>query len=99
MFRRKLLVRTFQNNRHAIFIFMSFTAVTLVAFGSAAPELFLNSVSAVAHTSDLSMSAIVGSGMIAFGLIPSLCMLNAVRHEMKLKVYPILREVSLRNSC
>lgn len=39
-------------------------AVTLVAFGSAAPELFLNSVSAVTHTSDLSLSAILGSGMV-----------------------------------
>eukprot|EP01040_Poterioochromonas_malhamensis_P021772 gene21772-26340_t len=39
-------------------------AVTLVAFGSAAPELFLNSVSAVAKTSDLSLSAVLGSGMV-----------------------------------
>lgn len=68
-------------------------AVTFVAFGSAAPELFLNSVSAVAHTSDLSLSAVIGSGMIAFGLIPSFCMLTAVRYEMKLKVFPVLREV------
>ena len=68
-------------------------AVTLVAFGSAAPELFLNSVSAVAHTSDLSLSAILGSGMIAFGLIPALCVLYSSRYEMKLKLFPILREV------
>jgi Ca2+/Na+ antiporter len=70
-----------------------FAAVTLVAFGSAAPELFLNSVSAVAHTSDLSLSAILGSGMIAFGLIPALCMLGSERYEMKLHTSPILREV------
>lgn len=67
-------------------------AVTLVAFGSAAPELFLNSVSAVAKTSDLSLSAVLGSGMIAFGLIPSLCVLNGMRDEMKFHSFPILRE-------
>lgn len=77
-------------------------AVTLVAFGSAAPELFLNSVSAIYKTSDLSLSAILGSGMIAFGLIPPLCMLNSNKFEMKLKIYPILREVlwlSFNNLC
>jgi hypothetical protein len=40
-------------------------AVTLVAFSSAAPELFLNSISAFTHTSDLSLSAILGSGMVS----------------------------------
>eukprot|EP01039_Chlorochromonas_danica_P010820 gene10820-12028_t len=67
-------------------------AVTLIAFGSAAPELFLNSVSAVIKTSDLSLSAILGSGMIAFGLIPPLCILNARKFEMKFKIIPIIRE-------
>lgn len=67
-------------------------AVTLVAFGSAAPELFLNSVSAIAHTSDLSMSAILGSGMIAFGLIPALCILSSPKYEMRFRITPILRE-------
>eukprot|EP01036_Dinobryon_divergens_P022333 gene22334-30578_t len=45
-------------------------AVTFIAFGSASPELFLNSVSAVSKNSDMSLAAILGSGMIAFGLIP-----------------------------
>jgi len=67
--------------------------VTLVAFGSAAPELFLNSVSAVAHTSDLSLAAILGSGIIAFGLIPPLCIINAPHAKIKLKLFPIMREV------
>lgn len=64
-----------------------------MAFGSAAPELFLNSVSAVAKTSDLSLSAVLGSGMVAFGLIPSLCVLNGLKNEMKFRSFPILREV------
>lgn len=70
-------------------------AVTLVALGSATPELLLNSMSAVTQTSDLSLSAILGSGMVAFGLIPPLCVLNAAKHdEIKFKTNPILREVS-----
>jgi Ca2+/Na+ antiporter len=35
-------------------------AVTLVAFGSATPELLLNSIAAIEKTSDISMSAILG---------------------------------------
>ena len=35
-------------------------AVTLVAFGSATPELLLNSIAAIEKTSDMSMSAILG---------------------------------------
>lgn len=35
-------------------------AVTLVAFGSATPELLLNSIAALEHTSDISMSATLG---------------------------------------
>jgi Ca2+/Na+ antiporter len=68
-------------------------AVTLVAFGSAAPELFLSTVSAIYKTSDLSLSAILGSGMIAFGFIPPLCLLFSTHGEMSLRVYPVLREV------
>lgn len=68
-------------------------AVTLVAFGSAAPELFLNSVSAFTHTSDLSLSAILGSGMIAFGFIPPLCLIFTHHNELAVRVYPLLREV------
>eukprot|EP00601_Ochromonadales_sp_CCMP2298_P015818 CAMPEP_0173234034 /NCGR_PEP_ID=MMETSP1142-20121109/9974_1 /TAXON_ID=483371 /ORGANISM="non described non described, Strain CCMP2298" /LENGTH=245 /DNA_ID=CAMNT_0014163975 /DNA_START=128 /DNA_END=866 /DNA_ORIENTATION=+ len=67
-------------------------AVTLVAFGSAAPELFLNSVSAVAQTSDLSLAAILGSGIIAFGLIPPLILLSSAKSRVQLKLRPILRE-------
>ena len=48
-------------------------AVTLIAFGSATPEIVLNSVSAVEHTVDLSLPACLGSGIIAFGLGKRCC--------------------------
>ena len=47
--------------------------VTLIAFGSACPELLLNIVSAQENESALSQPAILGSAMIAFGFIPPLC--------------------------
>jgi Ca2+/Na+ antiporter len=68
-------------------------AVTLVAFGNACPELLLNSVGALRNESDLSLPAILGSGMIAFGLIPSLSLLCNTPIEQKLLIRPILREV------
>lgn len=33
--------------------------------------------------------------MVAFGLIPSLCVLNGLKNEMKFRSFPILREVSV----
>lgn len=68
-------------------------AVTLVAFGSAAPELILNTVSSLGGTSDISLPAILGSAMIAFGLIPSLCVLGSSQTSLSLHVFPIVREV------
>jgi len=69
--------------------------VTFVAFGSAAPELFLNTVAAFEKdSSDLSLPAVLGSAVIAFGLIPSLCILCGRHKEdsVQLSAWPILRE-------
>lgn len=67
-------------------------AVTLVAFGSAAPEILLNTVSAVEKSSSLSLPAVLGSAMIAFGLIPAASLLFSPHKSLKLRVWPILRE-------
>lgn len=69
--------------------------VTFVAFGSAAPELFLNMVAAFENdSSDLSLPAVLGSAVIAFALIPSLCILcsNHKEDTVQLSAYPIIRE-------
>lgn len=70
--------------------------VTLIAFGSAAPELFLNTVAAFENSSDLSLPAVLGSAIIAFGLIPSLCILctNQKEENVQLSAWPIIRETS-----
>ena len=66
--------------------------VTLVAFGSAAPELILNLIAAVEGSSDLSLPAVLGSALIAFGLIPPLIILCTENEEVGLTVWPIMRE-------
>lgn len=72
-------------------------AVTLVAFGSASPELFLNAISAADQSSDLSLPAVLGSAIIAFGLIPSLCFIFGKNFVTKLHTWPIIREVICSN--
>lgn len=57
-------------------------AVTLIALSSASPELLLSCVSASKHKSaSLSLPATCGSGLIAFGIIPAICvLLHAPNH-------------------
>eukprot|EP00658_Telonema_sp_P-2_P084525 TRINITY_DN9401_c0_g1_i1.p1 TRINITY_DN9401_c0_g1~~TRINITY_DN9401_c0_g1_i1.p1 ORF type:complete len:576 (+),score=160.92 TRINITY_DN9401_c0_g1_i1:191-1918(+) len=79
---------------------------SFAAFGSAAPEIIINCVTtikAAASTSDSSsvqagVGAILGSGMIAFLVIPSACALSAFTPEgdpleLKLKRRPLLRDL------
>jgi Ca2+/Na+ antiporter len=68
--------------------------VTLIAFGAAAPELLLNLLSGAEGTSSLSLSALLGSSIIAFGLIPPLCIIMTPHKEIELSTWPILREVT-----
>ena len=66
----------------------------MLALGSAAPEIVLNTVSAIEHARSLSLTAVLGSAMIAFGLIPALCILVTNQDHLKLSVWPIVREVT-----
>merc|ERR1719250_59417 len=72
-----------------------------MAFGSAAPEIIVNAVATIqcmnggstgdAQTTNLGVSAILGSGMIAFSLIPATCAFSSDRPLM-LKRRPLLRD-------
>ena len=67
--------------------------MTLIAFGSACPELLLNIVSAQENESALSQPAILGSAMIAFGFIPPLCcFFSKARRVLRLKTRPLIRD-------
>ena len=76
-----------------------------MAFGSAAPEIIVNAVSTVKSASkkidpktatssptDLGIGAILGSGMIAFMLIPGACA-AASEDTLQLKRRPLLRDM------
>lgn len=74
---------------------------SFMAFGSAAPEIIVNAISTIkAVTSDgdsaeetaLGIGAIIGSGMIAFTLIPGACALCS-DEALHLKRRPLLRDL------
>ena len=76
---------------------------SILAFGSSAPEILIN-VAAVTGTTgdvDISINAIMGSAIIAYGLIPGLCALCALGNgeeegespPLMLQTYPVLRDV------
>ena len=75
---------------------------SFMAFGSAAPEIIINAVSTLkagasndpdsTQATDLGIGAILGSGMIAFCVIPCACALSATE-TLKLKRRPLLRDI------
>ena len=70
---------------------------TFLAFGSAAPEIVINAVTTLksqvtgSNSTSLGISAIIGSGMLAFSFIPAMCCF-ASDIELKLKRRPLLRD-------
>jgi sodium/potassium/calcium exchanger 5 len=68
-------------------------AVTLVAFGNAAPELTLDTLGALKSQSSLSIPTTLGSAIIAFGLIPPLSVLLSQERLFILSALPIAREI------
>jgi len=70
---------------------------TFMAFGSAAPEMIINVIATIQSqtndpaTTSLGVSAILGSGMIAFSLIPAACGLAASK-TLVLKRRPLFRD-------
>ena len=66
--------------------------VTLVAFGSAAPELIISTVSVLSNDNKIGVGIICGSAMIAFGLIPASCFF-AVNKTITLNNFLVCRDV------
>jgi len=68
---------------------------SFMAFGSAAPEIIINAIQSVKggqDDTDLGIGGIVGSGMIAFTVIPGICGLCS-NQTLLLKRRPIARDV------
>lgn len=79
---------------------------TFMAFGSAAPEIIINMVGSIKQAgsyppdaaaldaTNIGVGAILGSGMIAFLVIPAACALFSGKDvELRLKRRPLLRDV------
>ena len=69
---------------------------SFMAFGSAAPEIIINAVTTMKGSEDveLGVGAIIGSGMIAFMCIPSMCtLLSGSGEALIIKRRPLLRDV------
>ena len=80
-------------------------AASLLAMGSAAPELAMNAL-ATAHVGQdevrLSVPAIFGSAVIAFGLIPAVCCLAATHKgatHIRLTAWPVTRDCFMYILC
>ena len=71
---------------------------TFMAFGSAAPEIIVNAVATIKaseESTDLGIAAIIGSGMIAFMLIPGFCgIFGGHPTPLVLKRRPLARDVA-----
>lgn len=64
---------------------------TVLALGSSAPELIISSINTLSGEADLGVGAIIGSGMLAFSLLPGLMAL-AAGSDLLLKRRPLARD-------
>jgi sodium/potassium/calcium exchanger 4 len=67
-----------------------------VALGSSAPEIIINAIAAAKGQVDsveLGIGAVIGSGCIAFLLIPAICTLFSPTTPVEIKRRPLLRDV------
>ena len=68
-------------------------AATFLAFGSSAPEICINCVATYNGKVSMSLGAILGSGLIAYTVIPALCVFCSKGHTLRLEPMPLLRDV------
>ena len=66
---------------------------SFLAFGSAAPEIMINVAATHRQKVELSVSAIMGSAIIAYCFIPAACFLG-VGHSFDLQIVPTLRDTA-----
>jgi len=71
---------------------------TFMAFGSAAPEIVISAITTFTAgdegTSDTGTAAIMGSGMIAFTVVPALCvLLSGQVRPLQIKRRPLARDI------
>mmetsp|Transcript_1324 Transcript_1324/g.2808 ORF Transcript_1324/g.2808 Transcript_1324/m.2808 type:complete len:441 (-) Transcript_1324:125-1447(-) len=88
------LVPHLEGLQRALKISDDLAGVTILAFGSAAPEISISLISVFNGDTKISASLVMGSALIAFGLIPPLCYFCQVeKKQLELSTWPILRDV------
>ena len=68
-------------------------AATFLAFGSSAPEICINCVATYRNHVNMSVGAILGSGLIAFTVIPAASVFVSKGRTLELELGPLLRDV------
>ena len=67
---------------------------SILAFGSSAPEIMINVAAAVDGKVEMSLSAIMGSAIIAFGLIPAVVGISEPVRCSQLDPKPLIRDTA-----
>ncbi|GBG31446.1 Sodium/potassium/calcium exchanger 5 [Hondaea fermentalgiana] len=68
-------------------------SATFLAFGSSAPEISINCVATIHGKVSLSLSAVLGSGIIAYTVIPAACVLVSKGQVLHLEAVPLVRDM------
>jgi len=68
-------------------------SATFLAFGSSAPEICINCVATYRNHVTMSLGAILGSGLIAFTVIPAASVAVSKGQTLELELGPLLRDV------
>mmetsp|Transcript_20653 Transcript_20653/g.35963 ORF Transcript_20653/g.35963 Transcript_20653/m.35963 type:complete len:573 (-) Transcript_20653:279-1997(-) len=68
-------------------------SATFLAFGSSAPEISINCVATIHGKVSLSLSAVLGSGIIAYTVIPAACVLVSKGQVLRLEAVPLIRDM------
>ena len=65
---------------------------SFMALGSAAPEILISVIGVVKEEADLGVAVSIGSGMIAFSILPALCVLASGQTSLECKRRPVARD-------
>jgi sodium/potassium/calcium exchanger 4 len=65
---------------------------SFLAFGSSAPEICINCIATARGKVDVSMGAIMGSGILAYTVIPAVCVLVSNGQTLHLELVPLIRD-------
>jgi Ca2+/Na+ antiporter len=69
-------------------------SATFLALGSSAPEISINCMATLHGKVEMSLGAVLGSGVIAYTVIPASCVLVSRGQVLRLELIPLVRDVT-----